>query len=129
MDEASFYLHLNEKKVQCKLCPHKCVLEEGQHGKCKIRLNCEGKLVTMVKRKVSSLQIDPIEKKPLYHFMPKEKTLSIGTIGCNLECQFCQNWQISIENIDKDMMFSVTPEKVVSLAKKKRCENYCIYLQ
>jgi pyruvate formate lyase activating enzyme len=119
MDEANFYLQMENMQVQCKLCPHTCILKAGQHGKCKIRLNENGKLVTMVKSKVSSIQIDPIEKKPLYHFFPTEKALSIGTIGCNLECQFCQNWQISIENIDKDMMFSVTPEKIINLAKKK----------
>src|SRR3989338_1579232 len=87
-----------EKKgqgVQCQLCPHFCFLKLGEIGKCRVRQNVKGKLISLVYGKPCSLALDNIEKKPLYHFLPGEKTLTIATAGCNLACGFCQNWEIS----------------------------------
>ncbi len=95
MHEALFYTKLEGKKVGCVLCPWNCVLEPGQIGLCKVRENNNGQLITHVYNKIAALGIDPIEKKPLYHFFPGRDILSIGGVGCNLQCSFCQNYRIS----------------------------------
>lgn len=95
MKEALFYTKLDEQTVRCDLCPWFCVLRPGQTGVCKVRGNADGKLLTAVYNKVAAMGIDPIEKKPLYHFYPGKQILSIGEVGCNLQCSFCQNHDIS----------------------------------
>ncbi len=89
------YYHTREDKVICDLCPHRCVLNDGERGKCGVREARDGKLIALTYAEVTSVQIDPIEKKPLYHFHPGSLILSLGTWGCNFSCVFCQNWQIS----------------------------------
>lgn len=84
-------------EIQCNLCPHRCVLSEGQSGICMVRKVENGKLLSLVYGYPSVQHIDPIEKKPLYHFMPASHTFSIGTQGCNLKCSFCQNWHLSTQ--------------------------------
>ncbi len=93
--EALFYIKLEDKKVKCRLCPHECEISNGKFGICKVRINKNGELFTENYGLVSSVGFDPIEKKPLYHFYPGSEILSVGSIGCNLQCDFCQNWQIS----------------------------------
>ncbi len=95
MHEALFYTKLNDQTVRCELCPWNCALKNGQTGVCKVRTNEGGKLYTHVYNKIAALGIDPIEKKPLYHFYPGKNILSIGEVGCNLHCSFCQNHRIS----------------------------------
>lgn len=95
MQEALFYTKLDDKQVQCELCPWNCVLSPDQIGNCKVRSNNNGSLITEVYNKVAALGTDPIEKKPLYHFYPGKNILSIGEVGCNLHCNFCQNHRIS----------------------------------
>jgi pyruvate formate lyase activating enzyme len=95
MHEAFFYTKLDHQTVQCDLCPWNCILKPGQTGNCKVRSNENGKLVTHVYNKVAAFGIDPIEKKPLYHFYPGKNILSVGEVGCNLHCSFCQNHRIS----------------------------------
>ena len=95
MQEALFYTKLENQTVRCDLCPWNCVLKPGQTGFCKVRENVDGQLVTHVYNKIAALGIDPIEKKPLYHFYPGKNILSIGEVGCNLRCNFCQNHRIS----------------------------------
>ncbi len=95
MYEALFYTKLGDQTVRCDLCPWNCVLKNGQTGVCKVRSNEDGKLYTHVYNKIAALGIDPIEKKPLYHFYPGKNILSIGEVGCNLHCTFCQNHRIS----------------------------------
>ncbi len=111
-----------EKGIQCLLCRHYCNLKEGQTGICGVNKNENGKLKNLVYGKLAAINIDPIEKKPLYHFLPGTTALSIGTVGCNLQCPFCQNWQISQTN---DISFSkeATPEQLVSLALKNNCKT------
>ena len=95
MKEALFYEKLDARGVHCHLCPHQCRIKDGGTGFCGVRTNEGGKLYSKNYGRVSSVALDPIEKKPLYHYHPKEFILSLGTIGCNLSCLFCQNWSIS----------------------------------
>ncbi len=112
-----------EKKgenVQCQLCPHFCFLKNREIGKCHVRQNINGKLISLVYTRPCSIALDPIEKKPLYHFLPGEKTLTIATAGCNLSCGFCQNWEISQCNPSKVRSLQLKPEQVVEEAKKEK---------
>ncbi len=104
------------------LCRHYCNLKEGQTGICGVNKNEGNRLVNLVYGKAAALNIDPIEKKPLYHFLPGTTALSIGTVGCNLKCPFCQNWQISQTG---DISFSeeVSPAQIVDLAVKNNCKT------
>lgn len=93
--EARFYEPLADNAVLCTLCPHDCHIAEGGRGACGVRYNHQGCLYTLVYDKVISREVNPIEKKPLFHFYPGSYAYSIATVGCNLRCSFCQNWQIS----------------------------------
>ena len=86
---------LDRGRVQCQLCAHRCVLPPGGQGQCHVRVNRQGELLTLVGDRVASVALDPVEKKPLYHFHPGSKTYSLGTVGCNFSCAFCQNHGIS----------------------------------
>jgi pyruvate formate lyase activating enzyme len=97
MKEALYYDKTASGEVHCRLCPQSCRIRPGRKGFCGVRLNEEGVLYTLNYGCVASVALDPIEKKPLYHFHPGEMILSAGTIGCNLSCLFCQNWNISRE--------------------------------
>lgn len=97
MKEALFYEAKGNSKVQCRLCPHNCLIPEGKLGLCGVRKNQKGKFYSLIYEEVTSVALDPIEKKPLYHFHSGESILSIGTKGCNLSCLFCQNWNISLD--------------------------------
>jgi pyruvate formate lyase activating enzyme len=93
--EAWFYEPLPDGRVHCTLCPHSCRISDGYRGVCGVRINHRGVLFTLVSHHIVSWQVDPIEKKPLFHFMPGSTTYSIATVGCSLQCPFCQNWEIS----------------------------------
>lgn len=93
--EALFYEGLEDNVVRCLLCPHRCRLRPGQNGICRVRSNEDGRLYSRNYAEVVSIALDPIEKKPLYHFYPGKNILSIGTIGCNFKCGFCQNFQLA----------------------------------
>ncbi len=93
--EAMLWNPLEDGKVACRLCAHRCVIAPGKQGVCNVRENRDGRLETLVYGEVVAAHVDPIEKKPLYHFYPGSKALSIATPGCNFRCGFCQNWQIS----------------------------------
>jgi pyruvate formate lyase activating enzyme len=95
LHEARFYDKLSDERVKCTLCPHDCVISDGGRGACGVRYNDRGTLYTLVYDKVVSREINPIEKKPFFHFCPGSYAYSIATVGCNLRCAFCQNWQIS----------------------------------
>lgn len=94
MKECSLY-NLENGKVRCGLCPHGCLIADGKSGICRVRINTGGRLVSAVYGRVSGSALDPIEKKPLYHFYPGARIFSIGTVGCNFSCAFCQNCEIS----------------------------------
>ncbi|MCX8194264.1 MAG: AmmeMemoRadiSam system radical SAM enzyme [Candidatus Pacearchaeota archaeon] len=116
LKEASYYKKLKNKIVQCQLCPRFCVIKPKERGNCGVRENMNGKLYSLVYGRPCSITIDPIEKKPLYHFLPGENTLSIATAGCNLHCLYCQNWRISQCRPEQVSFFEVSPEKVISEA-------------
>ncbi len=93
--EAYLYRKLKKGYVQCLACEHYCAMAPGEAGKCGVRRNIDGKLMLVVYGKAIAVHIDPVEKKPLFHFLPAEPVFSIGTVGCNFSCKFCQNWEIS----------------------------------
>ena len=117
---AKWWEQIENEKILCTLCPRYCTLGEGQHGFCYIRKNIDGKLYSIGYGKPTGFAIDPIEKKPLNHFLPGTTILSFGTAGCNLGCKFCQNWSISKAKLDDLNSLEVSPEAVVDLAKKNK---------
>jgi len=119
--EAMFYEKLPDKYVQCLLCPRKCTLPPGSTGFCRVRENINGILYTNAFSNPTAVHIDPIEKKPFFHFLPKTSSFSIATAGCNLRCIFCQNWQISQISPKEAMNFYLPPEAIAMLAKKAGC--------
>jgi pyruvate formate lyase activating enzyme len=118
LKEALWWKKTSNNNILCTLCPRYCEIGNGQPGFCYIRQNIDGKLFTLGYGKPTGFGIDPIEKKPLSHFLPGTTILSFGTAGCNLGCKFCQNWSISKAKLDEINSLTVTPEEVVMLAKK-----------
>ena len=106
-----------KNRIVCLLCRHYCKMKEGQVGVCGVNKNVGGELKTLVYGHPSALNVDPIEKKPIYHMLPGTTALSFGTVGCNFKCPFCQNWQISQETKVNEEVY-VGPEKMVDLAKE-----------
>ena len=124
--EAYLYEPLKEKKVKCNLCSHRCIIKDGKRGICGVRENQGGILKTLVYGKLIASHIDPIEKKPLFHFMPGSPSYSIATVGCNFKCLFCQNADISQMPSDHNGMITgdlYTPEDVVDAAIKGNCKS------
>ncbi len=115
MKEAYLYKKLSGKKVMCDLCNHRCVIDDGEKGICYVRENIGGVLYSLVYNKIIAENSDPIEKKPLFHFMPGTSSLSIATMGCNFRCFYCQNYGISRTPSDFGIIDGeeVTPEEVV----------------
>ena len=121
MKKAAFFHKIDRKKVQCVLCPHKCVLLPDQKGICQVRKNVKGDLFTENYERLCSVALDPIEKKPLYHYFPGKNILSIGSVGCNLKCKFCQNFEISQSNVDESpYLKSYTSEEVIQFARHEQ---------
>lgn len=123
--EAALYTKLPDKKVECFLCNHRCKIADSKYGFCGVRQNIDGTLYTQVYGEVIASQVDPIEKKPLYHFFPGSNAYSIATIGCNFRCGFCQNWQISqASKRSEDLSgYELKPEEVVREAKRYKCKS------
>jgi len=126
---AKLFEKIDNKEVRCLACSHYCKISEGKTGICGIRKNINGELHLLTYGKPIGLQIDPIEKKPLYHFLPGTDILSLGTIGCNFSCDFCQNWSISqkakmvdLSSLEKTLngQEEITPKMVVEIAKKEK---------
>jgi len=119
MKEALYYLRLEkDNRVQCFLCPHQCIIDDGKTGICRTRKNVEGKLFALVYDQFTSINMDPVEKKPLYHFYPGREILSLGTIGCNFKCRGCQNYEISQAEMGEVPTRTVTSDDAVRLAKE-----------
>lgn len=119
MQEARFYQHKEDNKVECYLCAHRCVIDPGKRGLCMVRENRQGTLYTLVYGKIISRHVDPIEKKPLFHFLPGSQSYSIATVGCNFQCEHCQNFEISQwPREHKDIPGQdMTPAQVVAAAQ------------
>lgn len=132
MKEARLYRKLSQKNVQCRACPNFCVLTIGTRGKCGVRENKNGKLYSLTYGKVAAMNIDPIEKKPFFHFLPGTSSFSFGTVGCNLSCKNCQNWEISQGPKLKGKIVGeeITPAKIVETAIKYNCPSIsCTYTE
>ncbi len=121
MREATFYIKKNGS-VQCLLCPHHCVLNEGETGDCRTRININGKLMTIAYGNPCALHVDPIEKKPLYHFLPGQKAFSLATAGCNLACLNCQNADISQQSPENIFSYDLPPQAVVEKATENNTQ-------
>lgn len=119
--EALYWQKKDDKTVQCLLCPNLCVLKNNEYGSCKVRVNRNGTLEIPFYGAVSSLAVDPVEKKPLYHFHPGENILSLGTVGCSFHCIFCQNYSISqytdihTEYLSKEEVYNILKSKNLKL--------------
>lgn len=118
LKEALFYQKLENKSVQCLLCPRRCVIPNHGRGFCRVRENREGTLYTLVYAKPVTLHIDPIEKKPLFHFLPQTTAFSIATAGCSLKCKFCQNWEISQARPEEIEYVRLLPEDLIKKVKE-----------
>jgi pyruvate formate lyase activating enzyme len=116
--EALWFDRRPDGRIACLLCPHACVVAPDRHGTCGVRFNRGGVLEIPYYGKISSLAVDPIEKKPLYHFHPGERILSAGFVGCSFHCKFCQNWHIS-QGVDADTRY-ISPAELVQMARRER---------
>ena len=119
--ECRYYQQLDDGVVECQLCPHHCRIAKGRTGRCRSRRNHDGVLVSEVYGKPCSLAIDPIEKKPLYHFHPGTTCLSLACTGCNFRCLNCQNHEISQVAPDEMDHYNLTPEQLVNLCLQHHC--------
>lgn len=115
MIEAAFYERLADKSVECGLCPHSCKIPPGKTGFCGVRYNLDGTLSAASYGRVTGIALDPIEKKPLYHFYPGTKILSLGSYGCNFRCGFCQNYEISMQRAE---FRKLSPEDVAAISRE-----------
>ena len=129
VDEQSIYKRIamfqeeTARGIMCRICPNECVLKEGELSKCNNRKVHDSKLYTLAFGNPCSVNVDPVEKKPLYHFLPGSKAFSIATAGCNLVCLNCQNWTISQTSPDKTRNYDMMPEKVVEECIKNNCSS------
>jgi len=123
MKEAMYYL-VEKGVVKCVLCPRNCFVKDGELGFCRVRKAENGKLYSTVYGKVAGgLAVDPIEKKPLFHFLPGSSVLSFGTVGCNLHCKHCQNWNTSQMESGQAFEKTVTPKEIIKAAKDNDCDS------
>ncbi len=119
--EARFYEKLSDNSIRCLICPRQCIVSPGGRGFCRVRENDDGKYFSLVYGRVCTYHIDPIEKKPLFHFLPGTTAFSIATAGCNLGCKFCQNWEISQQRPEDIDAVNLPPKKVAGVAEKYKC--------
>ena len=121
--EAAFYDAMGQGTVQCTLCPWQCVVPAGKPGRCRVRVNRDGKLYTLVYGRPVAMHNDPIEKKPFFHVYPGSRSFSIATVGCNMVCKFCQNWEISQADPHEAVPPFVPPGDIVTRATAKRSKT------
>jgi pyruvate formate lyase activating enzyme len=114
--EASFWKSLEDDRVKCELCPHRCILSDGKRGVCRIRENREGTLFALTYGRPVSLAVDPVEKKPLFHVYPGSRIYSVGLAGCNMKCAFCQNYDLSQSDPEDLNSYDAPPERIVEKA-------------
>ena len=121
--EARFYEKLPNKKVKCKLCPRECAVGDKERGYCGVRENRGGTYYTLVHSRVCAAHVDPIEKKPLFHYLPGSLAFSLATAGCNVNCKFCQNWDISQARPEQIPSEYIPPKRVSELAAQYHCPS------
>jgi pyruvate formate lyase activating enzyme len=125
LKEAVLWEPAEAQKVQCRLCSFRCRIGEGKLGHCNVRKNIGGKLYSLNYHKVCATNVDPIEKKPMYHFQPGSRSFSIAAVGCNFRCEFCQNWQISQAALETGRIEgeAIPPEQIVEAAVRSGCQS------
>jgi pyruvate formate lyase activating enzyme len=121
--EALLYDKLANNVVKCNVCPRRCVIKPGKRGFCRTRENRDGKLYTLIYGEVTSMAVDPIEKKPFFNFWPGSQIFSISTFGCSFTCPWCQNWQISQASREEIATEQVTSERIIELTKRYDCHS------
>ena len=121
--EARFYDKLPDREIECRLCPRFCRLGDKERGYCGVRENIGGTYYTLVYGKACTVQADPIEKKPFFHFLPETLALSLATAGCNVNCKFCQNWEISQVRPEQIRHIDFPPPAVIRSAKHNNCSS------
>ncbi|MBU0728628.1 MAG: AmmeMemoRadiSam system radical SAM enzyme [Proteobacteria bacterium] len=121
--EGFLYSKLGDKQVRCGVCPHRCLLSPGDRSICRSKVNMDGTLYSLTYGNPCSVHVDPIEKKPLFHFMPKTRAFSIATTGCNFRCLNCQNWEISQMKPHEVRHSELFPKDVVAEARRTGCQS------
>jgi pyruvate formate lyase activating enzyme len=121
--EAKYYEKQPNRKIKCVLCPRQCVIDDHERGYCGVRENRGGKYYTLVYSRVCSAHVDPIEKKPFFHYLPSSLAFSIATAGCNVNCKMCQNWEISQVRPEQVDSVYMPPQQVAALAKRNACAS------
>jgi len=119
--EAAHYEKLGGNRIECRICPHRCQVANRKRGHCGTRENRGGAYMTLVYGQPSAVHVDPIEKKPLFHYHPGSRALSLGTAGCNFNCRFCQNWEISQRRPEQLQTIDLLPEAVIRRARSSDC--------
>lgn len=120
---ARYWRHEPPDRIRCYLCPRLCRMKDGQRGACFVRKNVGGQLVLTSYGRISGLCVDPIDKKPLYHFLPGTDILSFGSMGCHLACRFCQNWHLSAATDERLLGTTATPEQIAATAVRTGCSS------
>ncbi|MHC1724807.1 MAG: AmmeMemoRadiSam system radical SAM enzyme [Syntrophobacteraceae bacterium] len=118
-----YFTSLPEGRVRCELCPRLCETSKGERGYCRVRENRDGKYYSLVYGNPCAVHVDPVEKKPFYHVLPDTTSFSIATAGCNFNCKFCQNWEISQASPEDTLNYEISPEQVVEKAMQSRCAS------
>ncbi len=122
--EARYYKKLPENRIQCQMCPRQCVVSPGKRGHCEVRENRDGVYLSLVYGRIAAHHVDPIEKKPFHHFLPGSMAFSVATAGCNVDCKFCQNWELAQRRPEDLDNVPFTPQELV--AYTKRCNSKII---
>lgn len=125
LHEAQFYSKLPGNSVRCELCPRRCVIAPGRRGFCRVRENRAGTLYSLVYGRPCSMNKEPIEKAPFFHFLPGRQRLTLATVGCNQRCKYCQNWEISQATPEAVPADTLTPERVVAIARRESLPIIC----
>lgn len=118
-----YFTPLGNRIIRCELCPHACEVAPGERGRCNVRENIEGRYYSLVYGNPCAVHVDPIEKKPFFHVLPGTKSFSLATAGCNFDCKFCQNWEISQARPEETHNYELSPEDVVAGATASDCRS------
>ncbi|MEJ5348485.1 MAG: AmmeMemoRadiSam system radical SAM enzyme [Desulfosoma sp.] len=118
-----YYTALENKRIRCTLCPRECEVEPGERGYCEVRENRDGVYYTLVYANPCAVHVDPVEKKPFFHVLPGSRSFSLATAGCNFDCKFCQNWEISQARPENTLNVALSPQNVVTLASQYGCAS------
>ena len=118
-----YFTPIGDNTIRCDLCPHRCEVSAGQRGFCEVRENIDGRYYSLVYANPCAVHVDPIEKKPFFHVLPASRSFSIATAGCNFDCKFCQNWEISQARPENTFNYDLPPTAVIRLARQYHCQS------